>query len=54
VPGTGPGLSSAKLRAGLADPDLATLGTLLGHLAANVGAVEATPPWADLGDRRTK
>jgi MarR family transcriptional regulator for hemolysin len=44
----------AKLRAGLADDDLATLSTLLGHLAANVGAAEATPPWADLGDRRSK
>src|ERR1700722_12458009 len=44
----------AKLRADLADADLATLSTLLGHLAANVGAAEATPPWADLGDRRSK
>src|ERR1700722_14110055 len=44
----------AKLRAGLADADLATLSTLLGRLAANVGAAEATPPWADLGDRRPK
>jgi MarR family transcriptional regulator, transcriptional regulator for hemolysin len=44
----------AKLRAGLADTDLATLSALLGHLAANVGAAEATPPWADLGDRRPK
>ena len=42
----------AKLRAGLADADLATLNTLLGHLAANVGAGEAAPPWADLADRR--
>ena len=41
----------AKLRAGLADADLATLSTLLRHLAANVGAGEATPPWADLADR---
>ena len=41
----------AKLRAGLADADLATLSTLLGHLAANVGAGEAAPPWADLADR---
>jgi len=31
----------AKLRTGLADTDLATLSTLLGHLAANVGAPEA-------------
>src|SRR5580693_7210965 len=36
----------AKLRAGLADADLATLSTLLGHLAANVGTAEASPPWA--------
>ena len=42
----------AKLRADLADTDVATLGTLLGHLAANVGAGEATPPWAGLADRR--
>src|SRR5580698_4072900 len=44
----------ATLRAGLADADLATLAALLGHLAANVGAADATPPWADLGDRRPK
>jgi MarR family transcriptional regulator for hemolysin len=36
----------AKLRAGLADADLATLSTLLGRLAANAGPAEATPPWA--------
>jgi MarR family transcriptional regulator, transcriptional regulator for hemolysin len=36
----------ATLRAGLADADLETLSTLLGHLAANVGADEAAPPWA--------
>jgi MarR family transcriptional regulator, transcriptional regulator for hemolysin len=35
----------AKLRADLADPDLATLSALLGHLAANAGAGEAVPPW---------
>jgi MarR family transcriptional regulator, transcriptional regulator for hemolysin len=34
----------AKLRAGLADADLATLSTLLGHLAANVGAGQAARP----------
>ena len=34
----------AKLRAGLADADLATLNTLLGRIAANVGAGEAAPP----------
>jgi len=42
----------AKLRAGLADADLETLSTLLGHLAANVGAEEAAPPWAGRADRR--
>jgi MarR family transcriptional regulator, transcriptional regulator for hemolysin len=42
----------AKLRAGLADADLATLSTLLGHLAANVGPAEASPPWAGVADRR--
>ena len=53
----------AKLRAGLADADLATLSTLLGHLAASAGAGEAAllprstppraaPPWARLADRR--
>jgi MarR family transcriptional regulator, transcriptional regulator for hemolysin len=42
----------AKLRAGLADADLATLSTLLGHLAANAGPGEAGPPWARLADRR--
>jgi MarR family transcriptional regulator for hemolysin len=42
----------ARLRAGLADADLATLSTLLGRLAANVGAAEAAPPWTGLADRR--
>lgn len=42
----------AKLRAGLADTDLATLSTLLGNLAANAGTAEATPPWAGLADHR--
>jgi MarR family transcriptional regulator, transcriptional regulator for hemolysin len=42
----------AKLRAGLADADLATLSTLLGRLAANAGAGEAVPSWAGLADRR--
>ena len=41
-----------KLRAGLADADLATLSTLLGRLAANVGAGEAAAPWVGLADRR--
>ena len=39
-----------RLRAGLADADLATLSTLLGHLAANAGAEAAAPPWAGLAD----
>ena len=42
----------ARLRAGLGDADLATLSALLGHLAANVGAEEKTPPWAGAADRR--
>jgi len=42
----------AKLRAGLADADLATLSTLLGHLAANVGAGQPAAPWVGLADRR--
>jgi MarR family transcriptional regulator for hemolysin len=42
----------ARLRAGLADADLATLSTLLGRLAANVGAAEAAPPWTGLGGNR--
>jgi MarR family transcriptional regulator for hemolysin len=41
----------AKLRAGLVDADLATLSTLLGHLAVNVGAREAAAPWAGVADR---
>lgn len=42
----------AKLRAGLADADLAQLDGLLGQLAANVGAPAGhTPPWAGLADR---
>jgi MarR family transcriptional regulator, transcriptional regulator for hemolysin len=42
----------ATLRAGLADADLETLSTLLGHLAANVGAQEEAPPWAGAAARR--
>ena len=44
----------ARLRAGLADADLATLAALLGQLAANAGAEAATPapPWAGLADHR--
>ena len=41
----------AKLRAGLADADLATLSTLLGHLAANAGARQTAPPWIGLAER---
>ena len=42
----------AKLRAGIADADLATLGTVLGRLAANAGTPgEPAPPWAGLADR---
>ena len=42
----------AKLRADVSDADLATLSSLLGRLAANVGAGEAAPPWAGLTDGR--
>ena len=42
----------AKLRVGMDDADLATLSTLLGQLAANVGVAEVAPPWAGLSDRR--
>src|ERR1700729_2114530 len=42
----------ARLRAGLADADLATLDTLLGRLSANVGAGQAAAPWTGLADRR--
>jgi MarR family transcriptional regulator for hemolysin len=42
----------ARLRDGLAEPDLATLATLLARLAANVGSpAAAAPPWAGLADR---
>jgi MarR family transcriptional regulator, transcriptional regulator for hemolysin len=42
-----------KLRAGFTAADLATLSTLLGHLATNAGtpADTGTPPWAGLADR---
>src|SRR6202167_6239829 len=40
----------AKLRAGLADADLATLSTLLGQLAANAGGGEGASPFAGLAD----
>ena len=42
----------AKLRAGLADADLATLSTLLGQLAANAGGGEGASPFAGLADDR--
>lgn len=41
----------AKLRTGLTGADMATLSTLLGRLAANVGVPEDTPPWAGIADR---
>jgi MarR family transcriptional regulator, transcriptional regulator for hemolysin len=41
----------AKLRTGLTGADVATLSTLLGRLATNVGVPEDTPPWAGLADR---
>ena len=45
----------ARLRDGLAQSDLATLGTLLARLAANVGApAEPAPPWAGLADHGTR
>jgi MarR family transcriptional regulator, transcriptional regulator for hemolysin len=41
----------AKLRAGLTDGDLATLGTLLTRLSANAGTPDETgPPWSGLAD----
>ncbi|MGH3211748.1 MAG: MarR family winged helix-turn-helix transcriptional regulator [Trebonia sp.] len=41
----------AKLRAGLADTDLAALENVLTRLSSNVGApVEAGPPWGGLAD----
>ena len=41
----------AKLRAGLAESDLATLETLLTRLSVNVGAPAQTgPPWGGLAD----
>jgi MarR family transcriptional regulator for hemolysin len=42
----------ARLRAGLTDPDVVALSTMLGHLAANVGSGETAPPWAGVADRR--
>jgi MarR family transcriptional regulator, transcriptional regulator for hemolysin len=43
-----------RLRAGLADTDLETLGALLGHLAANAGAGEPAPPWAGAAAHRPR
>ena len=41
----------ARLRTGLADPDLATLETLLTRLSANAGTPDETgPPWRGLAD----
>jgi MarR family transcriptional regulator for hemolysin len=43
----------ARLRAGLADADLDSLGDLLGRLAANVGGTEdGAMPWAGLAEPR--
>src|ERR1700722_3413039 len=42
----------ARLRAGFTDADMATLGTLLSQLAANVGGEQADHPWEGLADRR--
>lgn len=44
----------ARLRTGLTDEDVATLGTLLGRLAANVGPAADTgaPPWSGLAGRQ--
>jgi MarR family transcriptional regulator, transcriptional regulator for hemolysin len=42
----------ARLRVGFTDADVATLGTLLGQLAANIGAEQAGHPWEGLADRR--
>src|SRR6516162_3309264 len=45
----------AKLRAGIADADLATLGTVLGRLAANAATPgEPAPPWAGIADPTTR
>jgi len=45
-----------RLRAGLADADVATLSTLLGKLAANVSPASVSgipaPPWAGLAEPR--
>jgi MarR family transcriptional regulator, transcriptional regulator for hemolysin len=43
---------NAKLQDGLSDAELATLGELLGRLAANAGAVEGAPPWAGAAEHR--
>jgi MarR family transcriptional regulator, transcriptional regulator for hemolysin len=43
----------ARLRAGLADADLDSLGALLGRLSANVGATaDGSMPWAGLAEPR--
>jgi MarR family transcriptional regulator for hemolysin len=43
---------NTKLQAGLSEGELATLGELLGRLAANAGAVAGAPPWAGVAERR--
>ena len=51
-------LFNAKLQAGLTEGELATLGELLGRLAANAGAeanaatADGAPPWAGAAERR--
>jgi MarR family transcriptional regulator, transcriptional regulator for hemolysin len=43
----------ARLRDGLAESDLATLGIALARMAANVGGpAEVAPPWAGLADHK--
>jgi MarR family transcriptional regulator for hemolysin len=43
----------ARLRAGLAEPEVATLAALLGRLAANAGTpAEYDPPWVGVAEHR--
>ena len=42
----------ARLRAGLAEADLADLSRLLGKLAGNAGGEDGAPPWAGLAESR--
>ncbi|HUN31977.1 MAG TPA: MarR family winged helix-turn-helix transcriptional regulator [Trebonia sp.] len=44
-----------RLRDGLAESDVATLGALLARLAVNAGSpAESAPPWAGLADHRER